>query len=114
MVMDNCCMCGKRTPMAGKSRCHNCEQKIQADCTRARKRGPGFWKYIVWHTEVVGVRRVGNGKVTYEFLKREPYDKDGKLRLPAAKTIDLNKYCPGYDRDQIKHMKHGFMQAVGV
>ncbi len=110
-MTDGCSICEKR-PAKVNGWCQVCYDRIEAD-KRESKKDP-FYRYLVYQTEVVGLRKGSDGKTHSEWLKREPYDKDGKLRLPKSKTIDLNHYCEGYTRDQIKNLKRIVQVATAI
>ncbi len=111
-MTNGCSICDIR-PAKVNGHCVNCQAKIDAERRAIAAANPPFWRYLVYRSEVVGIRRV-NGTLRYEWLKREPYDDQGKLKLPAHVTIDLNRYVPGFDRAQIKAMKRVVQIAVGV
>ncbi len=110
-MTDGCSICEKR-PAKVNGWCQVCNDRIEAE-RRDRNKDP-FYRYLVYQNEVVGLRKGYDGRTVYEWLKREPYDKDGKLRLPKSKTIDLNHYCEGYTREQIKALKRRVQIAIAV
>ena len=99
-----CIICEKRPRYNGSAYCHDCELKIKAEQKRKQQRTP--FRYIVWKGFVVGLFQNGKlGRYTPEPVFRNP------KYLPKGKTINLDTYCAGYDRDQIKAFKRAVRQC---
>lgn len=101
-----CVICEKRPSLEGSGYCHNCNAQIEAE--KRRKRRPAPVKYLVYRGHVVGLFPNGNGTLKAELLKREPE------RLPKSKVINLDRYCEGFDRDQIKKFKRCVLRLAGA
>ena len=56
-------------------------------------------KFLTYRGNVVGLFSNGDGTLKSRLMNSNPE------RLPKDKTLDLNKYCPGFDRSQIKRFK---------
>jgi hypothetical protein len=101
-----CCICGPRPPKPGHRFCPNCEAKLEKE-KRHREQGAPV-KFITYQGHVVGFYRTGqDGKLTPRLLQRKA---EG---LPKSRTIDLNHYCEGFTREQIKKFKATIAQLVG-
>ena len=95
-----CLICGVR-PAAERGYCHNCLASMEAERSRKRKVKQAD-KYVTYRGVTVALRKNGkNGNDEYkaEFITTNPD------RLPKRKLINLDVYCPGYDRGQIKKLK---------
>lgn len=95
--MRKCIICDRGPARTEKGYCLNCHNAIEAEKRRLTlQREPV--KFISYRGHVVGLYRNGDALVA-RLLKRDPE------KLVKSKTIDLNKYCPGFTREQIKKMK---------
>ena len=96
--MPKCVICGQKPANGDGIFCVNCKGKIDADKQRRKNDQPV--KFLVYKDYVVGLYRNGEaGKYHGKLLGR---DAD---KLPKNKTLNLNHYCEGYDRGQIKRLK---------
>jgi hypothetical protein len=77
--------------------CKHCLATIAKD--KRNRKSPSFSRFLTFRGHVVGLRPDGRGKLKPELLKRDP-DK-----LPINTTINLNKFCPGFERALIKRFK---------
>lgn len=92
-----CLICGVR-PAVERGFCHDCQNSIEAERRRkceARKAD----KYVTYRGVTVALRRNGDGTYKPEFITTNPD------RLPKSRLINLDIYCPGYTREQIKKLK---------
>ena len=105
MKKSKCIVCGTRPQVTEKGYCGNCSSQIAA--TR-NNRAPQPFQYLHWKGIVVGLIRDAAGKIHGEATKRS------LEKLPAGKVLNLDAYCPGYTREQIKRLKAGFMAASGL
>ena len=111
MTMLKCLICDLQVRAAGSLYCRNCGAKIKAG--RTRRSGGQPSTFLVYNDNVVALipngRKDADGCELFEsvLLKRKP---EG---LPKAKTINLNAYCEGYSREQIKKLKAAVKQATG-
>jgi len=91
-----CVICGRRPSRQG-AYCQICADKLDS---QKRRNGNGEPKhYLTYKGHVVGLYPNGDGQLVPRLLGRNP-DK-----LPKSKTINLNTYCEGFDRGQIKRFK---------
>lgn len=97
-----CLICGVR-PSNGQAYCSHCSSQIEADKRRNAKPKP--FKYVTWRGDTLEFRANGKGTFTATPVRRDP-DK-----LPKKLTINLNGYCDGFTRDQVKKFKRAFRQA---
>jgi len=92
--------------------CHNCALKVEAERRRMRPSKPDW--YLVYRDIVVGLFPSTNGngeaKLRPRLLKRQAYDDKGRLRLPRSRTLELDGYCRGYSREQVKRFKRVCLQ----
>lgn len=100
--MVKCLICERR-PARQDGFCLTCESKIE----KLRKvNGKAKAKYyLTYHGIVVGL--FPDGDMLKAVLLRHNPDK-----LPAGKTIDLNRYCYGFTRDQVKRFKACCLQLA--
>lgn len=91
-----CVICDTRPATEAGGRCHNCGQKIDSGRKRTAKRVPAY--FLTYRGGVVGLFRV-DGILKAEALRRS-CDK-----LPKRNTVNLDRYCEGYNRGQIKQFK---------
>ena len=92
-----CVVCDHR-PARVAGLCTNCNAKVESE--RKRKADQEPFRFVTYHGHVVGMFPNGrDGNYIPRLLKREP-DK-----LPKGRTINLDHYCEGFTRDQIKKMK---------
>lgn len=99
-----CVVCGVR-PVTVKGLCRVCHDKITAVTNRRIPEKPE--KYLTYHGIVVGLFKSQAGKLRGRLLRISDN------RLPKHKTINLNEYCEGFDRTQIKAFKAACLQLAG-
>ena len=92
-----CIICEKRPARHAKPYCAICLAQIKADEQRSQKTQPRI--YLTYQGNVVGLFPKGGGTLRPEPLQRDPDS------LPLSRTINLDRYCPGYTREQIKRFK---------
>lgn len=102
-----CLICGLRPRMAESRYCQPCGSQIDAE-TRSKKPEKPFM-YLHWKGSVVGMFPV-NGDGTYRprLLHME------LKRVPKRNLVNLDRYCPGYTREQIKKLKLAVRTVTGV
>ncbi len=95
-----CFICDTRPATRGIY-CHNCYQHIQAEIRKSHEshRVPAPERFITYQGKVIAMVNLGGGKGKYQASNKPPE------KLPKAKTIDLNVFCPGFDREEIKRLK---------
>lgn len=91
-----CIICEQR-PANGDGFCHNCDAKLQSQ--RKRKNTDKPKHFLTYRGHVVGLFNTGEGMLKARLLNRNP-DK-----LPKKITLNLNHYCDGFTRAQIKEFK---------
>jgi hypothetical protein len=109
--MLKCLICELQPRAADSLYCHNCGAQLKAGRTRKQVSEPST--FLVYQDNVVGL--IPNGRKDAEgcdlftpvLLKRKPDS------LPKGKTVDLNVYCEGYTREQIKHLKAVVKHTAG-
>jgi hypothetical protein len=104
VTRSKCVVCGVR-PMTVRGRCRTCDDQITAATNRRRTEKPE--KYLTYRGIVVGLFQSGTGKLRGRLLRVSD------TRLPKYKTINLNEYCEGFDRTQIKSFKAACLQLAG-
>lgn len=97
MVMSKCIICDKRPATQPHYRCVNCAAKIEAE-TKGRKPAQPV-KFIVYRDNVVGLYKNGGDTLKPRLLNRKVDS------LPKLRTINLDEYCEGYIREQVKRFK---------
>ncbi len=94
--MVTCVICEQR-PANGNGFCHNCDTKLEAK--RKAKNGDKPKHFLTYRGHVVGLFHSTKGMLKAQLLKCNPDN------LPKLKTLDLNRYCEGFTRTQIKDFK---------
>ena len=95
-----CLICGVR-PSNGQSYCKHCTAQIEAEKRSKQKATP--FRYVTYRG-VTFEFRGKNGTFKPYLITRNPDS------LPQKRLINLDKYCPGFTRDQIKKLKRLCMQ----
>jgi len=94
--MTKCIICEQRPSRKG-GYCANCASKIEAANRRRNDNKPAY--FLTYQGHVVGLFRNGKETLIAKLLMRSAE------HLPKRNTIDLNHYCEGYSREQIKRFK---------
>ena len=92
-----CLICGVRPASTDKGFCKNCQAQIEAE--KRHRRTPAPWRYVTYREVTVAFHRNGGSRLSPEITKRDP------AGLPQKRLIDLNTYCPGFTRQQVKKLK---------
>jgi hypothetical protein len=92
-----CQICGLRPASTERGFCKNCQAQCEAE--KRRKQQPTPWRYVTYKGVTVAFHQDGGDKLEPQLVRRDP-DK-----LPKSKLINLDKYCPGFTRDQVKKLK---------
>ena len=102
--MAKCIICDKRPVANGNGWCANCTAKIEAE--RRRRRPEEARMYFHYRGHVVGLFPNGNGMLSPRLLTRS------LDRLRKSRTLNLDRYCPGYTRGQIKRFKAAVLSVA--
>ena len=100
MVRYKCIICEQR-PAFEHGWCKACAAKIERERKASKPERPVY--YVTYRGGVVGMYRISEGKLRAKCETRSPES------LPKRNTIDLNVYCAGYTREQIKKLKAGIL-----
>ena len=98
-LMTKCLICEQR-PARIRGLCHNCQSHIDKDTRIRNGNGAKPKYYLTYRGHVVGLYPEKGGT-----LKARLEPKKTAARLPKKITINLDTYCDGYDREQIKRFK---------
>jgi len=107
-----CLACGVRPAIRGCF-CANCQQKMEADKASRAPEKP--WLYAGYRGDILGFFRNGQGVSTPRLLGITAKWKDGTgwiYPVPKSRLINLDTYCPGFSREQIKKLKSAFKAAT--
>ena len=105
MTNNGCIICETR-PAREHGYCHNCADKIEA--IRRAAQSPQAYKYLTYRGHVVGLYTTGKGQYKPVLIpKRNPSS------LPRSRTLDLNTWLDGFDREQVRKMKRCVLQLAG-
>lgn len=104
IAMTRCIICDYRPAQDEQGYCNICASKLKAE--RQHQGGQQPVNFLTYRGNVVGLFNNGNGKLTPRLLRRNPDN------LPGAKTLNLNRYLPGFDRAQIKRFKRCILQLA--
>lgn len=96
-----CIVCEVRPRKRGSSYCANCGGQIKAETIRrANGHEPEPVKYATYNGYVVGFFPTREKDVlTARAVHRDSAD------LPKCRTLDLNTFLEGFDRDMVKRLK---------
>jgi len=92
-----CHICNVRPASTEQGYCHNCQSQLEAD--RRRKRPQKPFRYVTYRGVAIAFHNGKGDKLKTELVTRDPE------KLPKAKLINLDTYCPGFTREQIKKLK---------
>jgi hypothetical protein len=92
-----CHICNRRPASTEQGYCLHCQAQLEAE--RRRKRPPKPFRYATYRGVVVAFYRNGGDKLIPKLSGLNP-DK-----LPVRITINLDKFCPGLTREQVKKLK---------
>jgi len=93
-----CHICGVRPASTEQGFCHNCQAQLEADRRRKRQSRKADY-YVTYRGVTVALKKNGKDEYKAEFITNNPES------LPKSKLINLDIYCPGYTREQIKKLK---------
>lgn len=103
--MMTCVICEQR-PANGNGFCHNCDSKLESQ--RKRKNGNQPKHFLTYRGHVVGLFHKGSGMLEARLLNRNPDN------LPKTRTLDLNRYCEGFTRQEVKRFKACVLQLANA
>lgn len=98
-MTQKCVVCNHRPARTDEGYCSICASKIETEQRHKEMQDGKPVKYLTYRDSIVGLFKNGNGKLKARLLGGNPD------LLPKSKVIDLNHYCPGFDRSQIKAFK---------
>jgi len=84
-------------PSNGQSYCKQCTSQIEAD--KRRKVKPRVFRYATWDGTTIEFVPVGKGVFKAQYCGRNPDT------LPQSLLINLDKWCEGFTREQVKKLK---------
>ena len=96
-TMRKCHICGLRPASTERGFCHNCQAQYEAE--KRRKRAPMPYRYVTHRGVTVQFLKGEGEELKPQYCGRDP-DK-----LPKRRLINLNQYCRGYTREQVKKLK---------
>lgn len=91
-----CHICARRPAATDTGYCLNCQQQLEA--TRRRKRADTPYRYVTFRGVTVALYQDGDTYIPRR-VNRDPE------RLPKSRHINLDIYCPGFTREQVKKLK---------
>ena len=91
-----CLICGVR-PSNGESYCKHCTSQIEAE--RRRKQTPQPFRYVTYQGITFEFRAGKDGTFIPHYITHNPDT------LPQKLLINLDKYCEGFTREQVKKLK---------
>lgn len=105
-----CLICDQRPRYNGSLYCQQCGGKLATE--RRERRPEPVHRYLIYQGVVAGLYLTGKdaeGDNTYavRFVKSEPET------LPKSITLDLDHYCAGCTREDIKRYK-AMVKSVGA
>ena len=91
-----CLICGVR-PVNGGSYCSQCTSKIEAE--KRHKAKPKPFRYATYKGTTIEFHANGKGTFVPQLCGRNPE------KLPHKLLINLNEWCEGFTREQVKKLK---------
>jgi len=104
-----CHICGVRPATTEQGYCHNCQSQLDAD-RRSRRPAKPF-RYVTYRGVIVGLHRHKSNGDNGDTFKVEYITRDPE-KLPKSKLINLDTYCPGFTREQVKKLKRLCMRMA--
>ena len=106
-----CIICDARPVEKGikAGYCKQCSDQLEAQ-KRARSGKDEVHKYLTYRGVVIAPKP-SNKEAGVQMYKAERVFKNPET-LPKGKTINLNVYCEGYDRGQVKKFKALFARCA--
>jgi hypothetical protein len=92
-----CQICGCRPASSERGFCKQCEAQLEA--AKHRKQAPKAFRYLTYRGVTIEFLNGKGDKLTPQLITRNPET------LPKRLLINLDTYCPGFTREQIKKMK---------
>jgi len=92
-----CHICCFRPASTERGFCKQCESQLEAE--KRRKRKPVPFRYVTYRGVTVGFHNGDGDKLKPRLIWRDPD------RLPKRRLINLDTYCPGFTREQVKKLK---------
>jgi len=92
-----CHICDVRPASTEQGFCNNCQSQLEADRRRKRPRKP--FRYVTYRGVTLALHNGNGDELKPEFITRDPE------KLPKSKLINLDTYCQGYTREQVKKLK---------
>ena len=92
-----CQICGVRPASTDRGFCKHCQSRLEAD--KRRKRTPAPFRYVTYRGVTVAFHKTNGDTLNPEVVQRDP------VRLPQKQLINLDQYCPGFTREQVKKLK---------
>lgn len=110
---NRCIVCERRPAKNGDIYCAMCRTKVEAATQNREDSKVEARYYIAWKGTVVGLYPVGeedDGQTHYK-PRLESLDVES---LPKSRTINIDGYVAGYDREQIKKFKRTCLTLSGA
>jgi len=102
--MTKCIICEERPSRKGTGFCTQCQQRVDKLSKASQTVKPS--KFVTYRGHVVGMYPAGKGTLRPRLLSRTPNG------LPKSRTLDLNTYLDGFNRDTIKRLKATVLQLA--
>ena len=93
-----CQICGLRPAATERGFCHNCQNSIDAEKRRKREKNKPF-KYATYRGVTVALFKDGGDTLKPQFVTLNPE------RIARSRLINLDEYCDGFTRQQVKKLK---------
>ena len=95
--MRKCHICNVRPASTERGYCHNCNAQYEAE--KRRRRPPVPFRYVTYRGLTISFLKGDGEQLRPQFCGRNPDN------LPKRRLINLNEYCRGYTREQVKKLK---------
>jgi hypothetical protein len=103
-----CVLCGRKHSLDGPY-CRGCKLELDKEKKKKRQADPKrrAVKCLAYRGHVVGLFRK-NGSLIPSYLGMST------AGIPKSKLINLDEYCQGYTRDQVKQFKRVVLRCAGA
>ena len=93
-----CHICDLRPAATERGFCTNCQNIIDAEKQRKRDKNKPL-KYVTYRGVTVALFQDGGDRLKPQFVTLNPE------RIPRSRLINLDEYCDGFTRQQVKKLK---------
>lgn len=103
-----CLICNRKTK-GDSSYCQQHQRELdKLSAEEKQRRKPKAVKYVHYRGHVIGFFKNGHNTLKPSYVGMSVNG------IPKGKLINLDEYCPGYTREQIKKLKAAVLALSGI